>query len=163
METNKIIEAVKNIHGGNFARVYYKSEMPLKAIYKKAGWVIEKYTKTNVRIGVDYNNIATVIERKTNEKPTERNYTNNYEWVIPNRIAYNTKTGKYYLQIATSTSPCTVTRYKIQNDKGETFFVDSLDDLQKQLIIDSYWASKPVSEIRKIQLDNVLGINKVVA
>lgn len=163
MKVNKIIETVKGIHGGCFTRIRYKSDMPLKAIYKRNGWRIEKLTETTCRIGVDYNNIGSVIERKAEETST-RNYTNNYEWVIPNRIAFNTNTKEYYIQIATPQVMNTRHRYKITNDKGEVFYLNELTDIYKAVVIDSYWGDKTKGgEIRRIKLDNVISINKVVA
>lgn len=161
---NNIVDIINNIHGGCFARIYYKSELPLLKEYENAGYKITKFTKTNCRIGVNYNNIGTVIERKKIAKPSNRKYTNNYEWITPNRIAYNRNTNEYYVQIATSTSPYSKSSY-VLDMPGKRIFADKITDEMRQYIKPSYIGDdkKPISEVRKIKLNNVISVNQIYA
>jgi hypothetical protein len=53
-------------------------------------------------LGVNYFNIASVIAKKAAEgdKPKQAR-VNNYSWIIPNKVKYNSNTDKTYLQVAT--------------------------------------------------------------
>lgn len=156
---NNIEKEIEKIHGGSFFRLAYKSDVPLKAEFKNSGCAITKVTEKTCRLGVNYLNIGTVINRKAVEGEPTRKVTNNYEWIIPNRIAYNSNTGKKYLSIATAKKAATRTKYIITDAKMNVKTVDRLDDVDKEMIINSYFRESTPTEVQKICLDNILSIN----
>ena len=156
---NNIENEISKIHGGSFFRLAYKSDVPLKAEFKKSGCTITKVTEKTCRLGVNYLHIGTVINRRETEGEPTRKVTNNYEWIIPNRIAYNTNTGKKYISIATAKKSATRTKYIITDAKMNVKTVDKLNDIDKEMIIDSYFRNSTPTEVQKICLDNILSIN----
>lgn len=152
-----IEERVRELHGGSFTRVAYKSELPLKADYKKSGCKIEKVTEKTCRLGVAYMNIGKV---KESNKESTREVTNNYEWVIPNRVAYNTKTGKKYLAITNYSKPYVKVKYIITDEKLNVKTVSKLDSKDIEMVIPSYFSSnKETPIVQKVLLENVLSVN----
>jgi len=155
-----IEEKVKELRGGSFTRVAYKSELPLKADYRKSGCKIEKVTEKTCRLGINYLNINKVKEMKEiNGEPT-RKVANNFEWVIPNRIAYNTKTGKKYLAITNYSKPYVKVKYIVTDDKLNVKTVSKLDSEDVEMVIPSYFSSnEEMPIVQKVLLENVLSVN----
>lgn len=160
MAQHEIINVISGIPAGRFFRMSYTSELPVKAEHKNAGVKIHKITETTVRTGVSYNNIKAVQEYKATHEPkltTPR--ANNYEWVVENRIKYNTKTGKTYVVVATvpsgSNKRC---KYLISSPEGTR--VVEMEELNKELIIDSYWKKSGAPDVvRTISVDHIIEIN----
>lgn len=99
---NDIIREATACGNGRFIRVGYSKELKMSKAWAEQGIRIYKLTETSVRLGVAYNNIASVKARKEAEadKPkVER--ANNWTWIIPNKVKSNSNTGKTYLQVAT--------------------------------------------------------------
>lgn len=159
MTTNNIETKIAKLHGGSFVRVAYKSDLPLKAEYKNKGCIITKVTEKTCRFGVNYFHIETVKQkREKNGEP--KPITNNYEWIIPNRVCYNTKTGKKYIAIANFKNSAIKTKYIITDEKLNVKTVDKLNDIAKDMVIASYFSDKKeIPEVQKICMDNVLSIN----
>ena len=98
---DEIISEAAKVRPGTITRVGYRTFLPVKAAYKKQGVEIMKVVNTSVRLGVRYNRIASVIARKAEEGLKEAiQRTNNYEWVLENKVCFNTQTGKHYLYAA---------------------------------------------------------------
>ena len=165
LNREQIIEATNSVKNGTIARVTYKTEVPLKAEFKKQGYRLIKITETTARFGVNYGHIASVIVRNTERSPEETTQrTNNYEWVIHNKVQYNTKTNKEYLVLASfNKGHNTKSKYILEGTfVGTIDMGDSIDGHYAHLVIDSYFKSnKPASEIKKIGFDNLIRINQV--
>ena len=99
---NQIVAEAANCGNGRIIRVGYSKEIPLIDGWAEKGIRIYKMTETSVRLGVNYGNIASVKARKAAEdgKPKKAR-TNNFTWVIPHKVKFNSNTGKTYLQVAT--------------------------------------------------------------
>ena len=163
LNREQIIEATNRVRNGTLARVSYKTEVPLKAEFKKQGYKLIKITETTARFGVSYGKIASVIARnaeRTLEEATKR--TNNYEWVIKNKVQYNTKTNKEYLVLANfNKGHNTKSKYILEGTFiGTIDMGDSIDSHYTHLVIDSYFKkSGNYGEIKTISFDNILRIN----
>lgn len=159
MAQHEIIKAISDIPAGRFFRMSYTSELPVKAEHKNAGVKVHKITEATVRTGVAYNNIKAVQEYKATHEPkltTPR--ANNYEWVVENRVKYNTKTGKTYVVVATvpsgSNKKC---KYLISDHTGTR--VVETEELDKTLIIDSYWKKNDSPDVvRTISVEHILSV-----
>ena len=157
MELNEVISKVAGIRGGTMVRISYKTELPIKAAAKKEGIRIVKFVESTVRIGVNYDNIKSVIERKRNN-PVSEHKESNYTWIIKNRICANEKTGSKYMRIATvPKNSNTRVNYFIETP-NECIFSEILTDSEKELVQNSYWAPKPSSEVRNIKIENIIWI-----
>jgi hypothetical protein len=161
-----IIDEAKKIKSGTFTRLCYKSELPVKAALKKQGWKVTKITQTSTRLGVNYGNIASVIARKAEESLVETvQRTNNYEWVIKNKVSYNSSTDKLYLFVARiNKGSNTKSFYIVENTvSGECHIVDKLDNTEfAELIIPSYWnKGSNYPEVQRISFENVYRIGSV--
>ena len=166
LNREQIIEATNKVRNGTIARVTYRSEVPLKAEFKKQGYKLIKITETSARFGVEYGRIASVIARKA-EQALEESTThraNNYEWVIRNKVKYNTKTDREYLVLANfNGGHHTKSKYILEGTfVGTIDMGDTIDDAYEHIVIDSYY-KRPDSygEIKTIAFDNILRINNM--
>lgn len=153
MKTEQIIKKIESIPGGRFFRVRYVTKVPLAASAETAGISIIKIVDTTTRTGIKYSNIEGVDLSSESENKTSR--TNNWEWVIKNRIKHNTKTGKDYLVIAPiKRGSHTVTTYVKIDEDGTTKIID--DDVVKTYTTSSYWRKDKKPSIMNVTLENVL-------
>lgn len=160
----QILSAASAIRGGTINRVTYKTEVPLKAEFKKQGYKITKIVESSVRFGVNYHNIASVIARKAEETINTVARTNNYEWVIKNRVKHNTKTDKDYLVVANlPINANKKVKYILEGSIIGTLDMGSeVDGPYKDIILDSYLKkSNDEREIKTISFDNIISINKI--
>ena len=157
MEINEVIKRMSEIKGGTMVRVVYRTEMPVKAKMKPEVKII-KTTEVTMRIGVDYDNISSVIERRSNSEST-RKCENNYTWIVENRVCVNSKTGCTYARFTTvpnhGNPHITYTIEKVT----ETYETEELTDEEKSWVRDSYWTGKE-SEVRNVKIENIVCIGK---
>lgn len=152
MKTDQIIKKIKSIPGGRFFRVRYISKVKMTADALKDGITVFKIVDTTTRTGVQYKNIEGV-EPATHSEDTEPR-TNNWEWVVKDRIKHNTKTGKDYLVIAPiGNGSHTVTTYILTDNEGTTRVIDKEE--AKLYAIASYWREEKPA-IVNVTLENVL-------
>ena len=168
LSREEIIEAVKAVRGGTVTRVTYKTDVPVKAAFKKQGYRITKIVETTVRIGVNYGQIASV-KAKNAETPytPDHNKTNNYEWVVKDRIRHNTNTGKDYVVLVNfNKGHNTKVKYVIEGTfVGTIDMGNSIEDAYKHIVLDSYF-NKPsggYGEMRNVAFENIIRINNVGA
>lgn len=156
MSAEEIIEAVKARKAGSFFRIFYKTELPVKAAFKKAGIRIIKITASTVRCGVDYNNIASVIERKAAEEYRDSiTGQNNYSWIIEDRILHNSNTNCDYVRIATVPNHSnTSSVYWTITDTDENL----AEDFNHEYVVDSYFKTSDPAPVKNIKFENILGI-----
>ncbi len=162
-----ILDEVSKVKNGTIARIGYKTELPVKAEYKKRGVKIIKFVETSARLGVNYHHIASVIARKAEEQLEQAvQRANNYEWIIKDKVRHNTKTEKDYLYVASfNKGHNTKSVYILYPENGEpkTLTAEELtNSIYKHYVIDSYW--KPTgysSEVRNISFENIIRINKI--
>ena len=164
LNKEQIISAMKNVRGGTITRIAYKTDVPLKAEARKEGYTLTKIVETSVRCGVDYSNIASVIERRLSENHNLTSRRNNYEWVIRNRIKHNNNTDKDYVVVAILPKKHhTKTKYILSGTfVGTIDMGDTIIDSYKDLVIDSYFKRAEEShEIKTIAFENVLMLNNI--
>lgn len=156
MSNSTLISTIKSIPAGRFFRMSYKSELPVKAAFKKQGISIIKVTDTTVRTGVSYNSIASVQEYKSTHEPSGIVRTNNYVWVEQDRLKHNTVTGKDYFVIAPMKNSHPKSTYIVKDNNGERYV--TIDELDKSMIQDSYWkpSNGVPTAIRTICLENII-------
>lgn len=160
---SKLMEEIKNVKAGTIVRVEYDSQVPVKAASKKNGVEVRKITETSCRIGVKYSNIESVKQRKLEEAMLDtpkKAYTNPYEWIIEDRIAYHPEKEKYYLQIASlNEGHNTQSKYIVcvEGKEIEMSKNELLESEYKDHITNSYF-NKPsgtAPEVRKIAFENI--------
>ena len=155
MKIEMIKEKLNSLKNGTCASITYKSELPVKAEFKKQGIVIEKITSKVVRFGVDYDNIKSVIERRADEnyKPIERE--NNYVEIVKDKLYHNNKTNNDYLRFS-----------NFGSQKVKFFFRFNGKDvveIPREYVIPSYFNKNgSIPEVQNIKIDNVLEINNEV-
>lgn len=165
LNRNLIIEAAEKVKPGTIARICYKTELPVKAEWKKQGYKMYKIVETSARLGVNYGNIASVKARKElEENKPQIKRTNNYEWIIKNKVRHNTNTDKDYLYIALfNKGDNTKTKYIVESPSMGTIDLGrELDSLYNHILIDSYFKNKYQSpEVKNISFDNIIRINSI--
>ena len=102
LTSEQIMEAAQNVVNGRIVRIGYTSELPLKKDWQDKGYRIYKLTETSVRLGVKYDNITEVIEKRAAAGAYGRSArANNYTWIIPNKVQFNSNTNRTYLRCTT--------------------------------------------------------------
>lgn len=154
---SEIREAINKLGNGKFFRVGYKTTLPLKAEFKNRGYQIIKFTEVTTRTGVSYRNIQAVINKG---ETSSRTITNNYEWILRNKLSFNTHTKKEYLRIAqVPEGGHRITYYAIQCPEGD-ISATQLTQNYKEMVQNSYWNSSYQNAVQNISLENVFKINK---
>lgn len=154
MKTENIVKQIEDIPNGRFFRMKYLTKLPVKAEYSKQGVVILKIVETTARTGVAYNKIKAVIEKMTGKTREEKE--NNWEWIIHNKIKYNTNTKKSYFVIAPIKKGSNTDRIYILSERNNVRVVT--EDEIKDYVNDSYWSEKEKPAVQNITLENVLTI-----
>ena len=157
MNTEKVIEVMKGVKNGTFGVIEYESSLPVNKEAKKAGVTISCTTKKMVRFGADYKNLVKELA-SAEVKPR----TNNYSWVIENKVAYNSNTDKNYVRVSNINRKTISKKYVISTSSGLT--TSSSLNGWESLLQPSYFknnvASKPV--VQNISVENILSINGIV-
>lgn len=156
MKTEAIIKRVSEIPAGRFFRVRYITKVKLKSEYEKQGYSILKIVDTTTRTGVKYQNIAGVeLKDKFEDKQSK---TNNWEWVVKDRIKHNTKTGKDYLVIAPiSKGSNTVKSYVLTIPEGVSNTIPECD-VKNTYTVPSYWKDGEKPAVMNVTLENILWV-----
>ena len=151
-------DIIEKLKSGTFFRLSYKTDCPVKAMYKKNGVKVVKIVETTVRTGVNYRNIKEVIEA-TEERTSDRNYVNPYSWVISNKIKHHNEKNEDYLVVATAKKHNTESQYLISIN-GIDDIISKEELIEQGYLIDSYWNNnKPHSCVRTIKFSNILAVN----
>lgn len=159
MRYEDIFAKMSTIKNGTMARIKYFSEMPIKAAYKKQGIHLYKITEVTVRFGVNYNNIASVKARKS-ENANTNDYKTTYSWVdgFENKICFNENTGKNYVRFAyLPHGDNRHVNYEIVRIE-ETYTTESLSNEDKELVIPSYWNKRGTCEVQNIAFEHIISI-----
>lgn len=153
MKTNQLVEAIKAIPGGRFFRVRYMTKVTMSAESRKAGITIMKIVDTTTRTGVKYQNIAGVVLNEYPDSYVPK--VSNWEWVIPQRVKHNTKTGKDYLVIAPiAKGHNTHVSYVMTDGEGNSQIITKEE--AKKYSVPSYWKESEKPAIMNVTLENVL-------
>ena len=167
MNNEVIINALKSIKPGCLFRITYKSELPVKAEFKKNGYRLVKITEATVRTGVDYSNIQSVIEKRENaseDGAVAKQRENNFEWIIRDRVSYNSNTNKFYARVATlrNGGANIHSKFILVDSMSETYELEKLSESQKDIVQNSYWNRASAPEVQNISFENIISIGKVV-
>jgi hypothetical protein len=164
LDREQIINAVKAVRGGTITRVTYKTEVPIKAEFKRQGYKITKIVETTARIGVNYGHLPSVMARNEESTYDTPQRTNNYEWIIKDRICHNTKTNKDYVAlISFNKGHHTKVKYIIEGTfVGAIDMGSEIDKVYRHIVLDSYF-KKPSTptEFRRVAFENIIRINNV--
>lgn len=153
MKTDKLIEAIKAIPGGRFFRVRYMTKVKMNAESVKNGITIMKIVDTTTRTGVKYKNIAGVVLNEYPDSYVPK--VSNWEWVIPQRVKHNSKTGKDYLVIAPiAKGHNTRVSYVLTDGEGNSRIITKEEAMEYS--IPSYWKDGDKPAIMNVTLENVL-------
>ena len=93
MPYETLFEVVKSIRPGTMARISYKTELPLKAEFRKQGYGLIKVVETTARFGVKYSNLKSVIAKRSAPDYVPSSKANNNVWLLENKISKNEKNG----------------------------------------------------------------------
>lgn len=157
MDLNEVKAILVNKKGGTFFPIRYKSTPAMKAPFKKLGFSVIKYTKNLVRTGVNYDNLSAVIKKRTSENYTTPPLcTNNNEWIVEDKIFYNSKTKKYSARFGFCVGYKASAEYKVYDKEGNEI------PFNREYVVDSYW-NKPSNErtVMNINIDNIIEIGQL--
>lgn len=151
-----VMNALKAKRNGTFFFLKYRSEVPVKAEYKKQGINVVKYTEKFVRTGINYNHIKSVIEKKSAPDyvaPAPRE--NNKEWLVDNKLFYNTNTDTYYARFGFCNGKKAKIKYIAYGADGNEI------EFNKDYAINSFWNknSNDAPSVFDLKVDNILSIS----
>ena len=153
MKTKQLIQKLSEIPAGRFFRVRYTTKVRLKAAFEKEGYSIIKIVDTTTRTGVKYSSL--IDKHKMNELPAPEK-TNNWEWIVKDRIKHNTNTGKDYLVLAPiSKGSNTIVSYVLTTPGGVSNVIPECD-VRNTYAVPSYWRTGDKPTIMNVTLENVL-------
>lgn len=163
MDYNELVGVMEAIRPGTMARISYKTELPMKAEFRKQGYGLIKVVETTARFGVKYSNLKSVIAKRSEPGYVPSSKANNNVWLLENKISRNEKTGKIHVRFVPMPSGA--------NRKSVYVFVDSNGRMFelghdvpasfKDMVQNSYWDNKSgMPDIQTICVDNVLYIKQ---
>ena len=123
LKQEEIMSTVKNIPGGRMVRIGYRTEIPLRAEFKKSGMIAYKLSETTVRVGVNYEHIRSVQVAKALGE-LSGGYQKTSHWVIPNRVLVHNENNTHYLSVASIPNAATKTKYILIDMTGKEMEVD---------------------------------------
>lgn len=159
IKRDKIIKQIENIPNGRFFRIHYMSPMKVLAEYVNRGVSIIKIVETTSRTGIKYGNIKGVVSTYSDQYVPKK--PSSWEWVIKNKIKYNTNTKREYLclyPIVSKKSHSKVKYLVYNNECGESFITTDLDKIKHYLQPSQLTKSTGGGKTINIQLDNILYI-----
>lgn len=156
MNYEALESTLKSIRNGAFTRVGYKTELPVKAVFKSQGFRVIKEAESTVRLGVKYRNISSVKSRGESEK---EEWINNYQTIIPNKLVYNTNTEKFYVCVFPIRNHSNAKSVYTVLLNGREIMKTSNKNMVKYFVIDSYW-NKGYRETYRVWAENILRIGK---
>ena len=156
MGKQKVIELINKVQNGTIGTIEYKSSVPVSAAARKEGVVIESYTKKFVRFGAAYKNLVEAVS-EAEVKPR----TNNYSWIIENKVAYNSNTGLDYVRISNIKKKTISRKYVLTLADGTKAVAKKLDAFAMYLTPSTLNGSGSTPVVQNIKLDNVIAINGV--
>lgn len=156
MKLNDWINIIKQIPSGRFFRLTYMTEMRVKPEYKKEAIKIYKITTTTTRTGIHYGHIKGVESKYPEGEYTPKKPTS-WEWILKNKLKYNSNTKKHYLQVAPiHKGSNTKTSYMIIKN-GKAILTENKNNIEDYIVERSYSASG--GKIINIALEHILQIS----
>jgi hypothetical protein len=123
LKQEEIIKAAASVQGGRMVRIGYRTEVPLRAEFKKSGMKAYKISETTVRLGVNYEKIHSVqVAKALGDLSGSFNKTSH--WLIPNRVLVHNENNTHYLSVATIPNAATKTKFIIEEVNGREVEVD---------------------------------------
>lgn len=155
MTKERALEVLNEVKNGTIGTIVYESDVPVTKEAKESGIEVKSITKKFVRFGASYKNLIKDIQKAEVSKPR----ANNYEWLIPNKVSYNSNTQKEYMRISNINKKIISREYVVTS--GDTVNVfERLDDIKEFLKPLSSSYSKPI--VQNVKLDNIVSINGMV-
>lgn len=167
LKLEEVIKEVTNIPNGQIFRLAYCKSIPLLKKMDDGTTKIFKITSMFCRTGVAYNEIAHVKELNESRTEPKRQYTNNYEYLVKNKIKYNTKTQKHYLQVATlNEGHNTKTEYVVIkgneiNHYNKESFWENFSDIITAADRKPKTESDTQIDVMTINCDNIIQVNNL--
>lgn len=158
MELNKAVAIMEDIKNGTLGTIEYKSELPVNKDAKKEGIKVVSWTKKMVRFGAAYKNLVKE-DSSTEKKPR----TNNYTWVVQNKVSHNSNTEKDYIRVSNINRKTIRRMYALFVDGEVKTLTDNVNELANYLqpsYFNSTEHTKPV--VQNISIGNVVSINGLV-
>lgn len=165
MSREEIFSAVEKITNGRMARVRYRTELPIKAAYKKKGYKVVKEVETTARFGCKYSNLESVIKKRSNDPNPDapkKVHKDNYTWILENKICHNESTGKDYIRFApmnnggSNKKSAYVVTYEGAVGSLRFSCGAELPEMFKNIVLDSYWKDKTPPEVQNVSIENVI-------
>lgn len=163
LDLEKIKKELETISKEEVFELEYCKPIPLLKKFQDSNMTFYKITKMKCRTGVSYAELPKLQELKESSADNpKRQYTNNYEYILENKLKYNRKTEKYYLQVVPTNEPdCFNTVYRVFENGGlkymtkEAFLKEYADFITAK---DKKSSDVPV-DILTINCDNVFHLN----
>lgn len=163
MKYEEIINQLSNRHHGTSIRIVYKSDVPVAAAHKKAGYTVEKITDAVVRFGCSYGNLKAVkLRRAENPEPSTPQRPLWFRWVDGHEkiIKEHNTNGARYLNVQPIPGSRNTSSYYVIKLNGQTLNGHATkEDVQNSgLVLGSYWNKQSQLDTFDINIENVIEI-----
>lgn len=134
---------------GSFTRLVYEREIAPSAKYK--GVKITKHVEMVCRAGIDYSNMAAVIERRAEAQPNA--YIKTWDWVpgYEHFVKKNIRSGQLYVNFETVQKPNQVVKYTING-------VPATEDEVRAITTASAWNRPQHLDTFDVKFENIIEI-----
>lgn len=163
MNYAQLVQQLSNRHHGTSIRIVYKSDVPVAAANKKAGYTVEKITDAVVRFGCSYGNLKAVkLRRAENPEPSTPQRPLWFRWVDGHEkiIKEHNTSGARYLNVQPIPGSRNTSSYYVIKLYGMTIASHATkEEVQKTgLVLESYWNKPTQLDTFDINIENVIEI-----
>lgn len=163
MDYTKLVQQLSKRHPGTCIRIVYKSELPVAAASKKAGYVVEKITDAVVRFGCAYSNLSAVkLRRAENPEPATPARPLWFKWVSGHEkvIKEHAQNGTQYLTVQPMPGNRNTSSYYVVKLNGAVVNPRATKEQVQQMDIvqNSYWNKPGQLDTFDINIANVIEI-----
>lgn len=153
-DLRSIMEIISEVKNGTINRIVYKSELPINKDAKRLGIKIYSVTDKLIRFGVAYKG------EDSSEAAGSKKKTNNFNWILKNKISFNSNTEKYYLRISKLNKHSNTKRNYFIDINGDCMQIS--EATAKEFLIPSYGKSYGPHTIQNISIENIIQFNRFV-
>lgn len=159
MTKDEILYNIQHCVNGRMIRICYRTEVPVKAEFRKMGVLICKEVEETVRLGVEYSHISSVIEKRAEQIQKSHDRQSNAMWVMKNKLLYNANTEKNYLRVTPMAKGGNrEVAYRIIANGMEQWY-DEIPAEYREAVQESYF-KEHTSVVKNVCLDNIVSLGR---
>lgn len=149
-QTEYIVTKLLQLRPGSFHRIRYQRPLKFRKAFEEANFGF-KETEGIYRLGINYENLASVKEKREADGSENEGMSPALEWLVWPRLIKNTKSDKIYARIYTVKGQIAQTSYTLN---GQPVEKESL----RELCLASEFAAHKDTPCFLLDVENILSI-----